>query len=104
MPLLHDRDRGLGGLAPRDVGRDRVSGVVVDELEDHALPAAGQDVLGRVQLPQAFGAGYTNRRYAARGFFLGSARATPASRKIRASDAVDGTGVQAREPASSRAR
>lgn len=41
----------------------------------------------------AFGAGYTNRRYAARGFFLGSTRATPVSRKIRASAAIDGTGV-----------
>jgi hypothetical protein len=41
----------------------------------------------------AFGAGYTNRRYEARGFFFGSTRATPASRKILASDAVDGTGV-----------
>ena len=41
----------------------------------------------------AFGAGYTNRRYAARGFFRGSARATPLARKIRASAAIDGTGV-----------
>ena len=40
----------------------------------------------------AFGAGYTNLRHAERGFFLGSALATPASRKIRASDATDGTG------------
>ena len=40
---------------------------------------------------QAFGAGYTNRRHAALGFFLGSGRATPASRKIRASDATEGT-------------
>jgi len=39
----------------------------------------------------AFGAGYTNRRQAARGFFFGSARATPVSRKILASDAVEGT-------------
>jgi hypothetical protein len=37
-----------------------------------------------------FGAGYTNRRYDARGRFRGSTRATPASRKIRANDAVDG--------------
>ncbi len=41
----------------------------------------------------AFGAGYTNRRQAERGFFFGSRRATPASRKIRASDAVEGTGA-----------
>ena len=41
----------------------------------------------------AFGAGYTNRRRAERGFFFGSRRATPASRKIRASDAVEGTGA-----------
>jgi hypothetical protein len=40
----------------------------------------------------AFGDGYTNRRHAARGFFLGSSRATPAWRKIRASDAIEGTG------------
>ena len=40
---------------------------------------------------QAFGAGYTNRRHAARGFFFGSSRATPASRKTLASDAVEGT-------------
>jgi hypothetical protein len=40
----------------------------------------------------AFGAGYTNRRHAERGFFLGSSRATPAWRKIRASDATEGTG------------
>ena len=41
----------------------------------------------------ALGAGYTNRRYAARGFFFGSNRATPASRKIRASEAGDGAGI-----------
>ncbi|WP_422386692.1 hypothetical protein [Kribbella antiqua] len=40
---------------------------------------------------QAFGAGYTNRRHAALGFRLGSSRATPASRKILASDATEGT-------------
>ncbi len=44
----------------------------------------------------AFGAGYTNRRYAARGFFEGSNRATPAVRKILASDAVEGTGSMPR--------
>ena len=49
--LVEDRDRGLGGLTPRDVGGDRVAGVVVDELEDHALASAGQHVLGRVELP-----------------------------------------------------
>ena len=40
----------------------------------------------------AFGAGYTNRRNDARGFFFGSTRATPASRKIRANDETAGTG------------
>lgn len=40
----------------------------------------------------AFGAGYPNRRYEERGFFRGSFFATPASRKIRDSDAVEGTG------------
>lgn len=34
--------------------------------------------------PVAFGAGYTNRRNAALGFFRGSTRATAAPRKIRA--------------------
>jgi hypothetical protein len=33
------------------VGGDGVTGVVVDELEDHACPAAGEDLVGRVQLP-----------------------------------------------------
>lgn len=41
---------------------------------------------------QAFGADYTNRRYEALGFFFGSTRATPASRKIRANDETAGTG------------
>jgi hypothetical protein len=49
--LLHHRDRPLGRLTRRDVGGDGVTGVVVDELEDHACPAAGEDVVGRVQLP-----------------------------------------------------
>ncbi len=40
----------------------------------------------------AFGAGYTNRRHAERGFFFGSDLATPAWRKIRANDATEGTG------------
>ena len=31
--------------------RDRVAGVVVDELKDHALASAGQHVLGGVELP-----------------------------------------------------
>src|SRR3989337_1587084 len=39
----------------------------------------------------AFGAGYTKRRHAERGFFFGSSLATPAWRKIRASDAIEGT-------------
>ena len=49
--LVEHGDRGLGGLARRDVGGDRVAGVVVDELEDHALASAGEHVLGGVQLP-----------------------------------------------------
>jgi hypothetical protein len=49
--LLHHRDRPLGRLTRRDVGGDGVTGVVVDELEDHACLAAGEDVVGRVQLP-----------------------------------------------------
>ena len=44
------------------MGRERIAGVVVDELEDQ------------------------------RGFFFVSSRATPAWRKIRASDAIEGTG------------
>ena len=42
-------------------------------------------------------------RNAALGFFRGSTFATPASRKIRANDAVDGT-APSRATASSRAR
>lgn len=40
----------------------------------------------------AFGAGYTNLRYDALGRLFGSARATPASRNMRASVAADGAG------------
>jgi hypothetical protein len=50
-----DRDRVLGGLTGCDMGGDMggegVAEVVVDELEDHALASAGQDVLGGVELP-----------------------------------------------------
>lgn len=44
----------------------------------------------------AFGAGYTNLSQAERGFFFGSSRATPFSRKIRASVATEGTRVMPR--------
>jgi hypothetical protein len=33
------------------VGGDRVTGMVIDELEDHAGAPAGQHVLGGVELP-----------------------------------------------------
>jgi hypothetical protein len=49
--LVEHDDRRLGGLAPGDVGRDRVAGVVVDELEDHALAPTGEHVLGGIELP-----------------------------------------------------
>jgi len=49
--LVEDRDRVLGGLTGCDMGGDRVAGVVVDELEDHALASTGQYVVGRVELP-----------------------------------------------------
>ena len=49
--LVEDRDRVLGGLTGCDMGGDRVAGVVVDELEDHALASAGQDVVGGVEVP-----------------------------------------------------
>ena len=49
--LVEHRDRRAGGLTPRDVGGDRVAGVVVDELEDHALAPTGEHVLGRIELP-----------------------------------------------------
>ncbi len=49
--LVDHRDRCLSGLAERDVGGDREPGVIVDELEDHALATARQNVLGGVELP-----------------------------------------------------
>ncbi len=49
--LVEDRDRGLDGLTCGDVGGDRLAGVVVLELEDHAFSSAGQHVFGRVELP-----------------------------------------------------
>jgi hypothetical protein len=49
-PVEQD-DRVLGGLGPRDVGDHGVAGMVVDELKDHGLASAGQDVLGRGELP-----------------------------------------------------
>jgi hypothetical protein len=55
--LVEDGDCGGGGLAPGDVGAHGVAGVVVDELEDHALAATGQDVLGGVELPASVGCG-----------------------------------------------
>ncbi|KQW96046.1 hypothetical protein ASC84_22025 [Acinetobacter sp. Root1280] len=49
--LVEHDDRGVGGLTPRDVGGDRVAGVVVDELEDHARAPTSEDVLGGIELP-----------------------------------------------------
>jgi len=49
--LRDDVDRRIGGLTSGDVGCDSEAGVVVDELEDHALATTGENVLGRVQLP-----------------------------------------------------
>lgn len=49
--LVEDDDGVLDGLTGRDMGRHRVTGVIVDELEDHALPASREDVLGGVELP-----------------------------------------------------
>lgn len=49
--LVHHRDRGRDSLAGGDVGGDRVEGVVIDELKDHALTAAAEHVLGGIQLP-----------------------------------------------------
>ena len=46
--LVEDGDRGLGGFTPGDMGGDRVAGVIIDELEDHALTTAGKDVAGGV--------------------------------------------------------
>ena len=36
---------------PGDVGGDGETGMVVDELEDHAFAAYGQNVFGAVELP-----------------------------------------------------
>ncbi len=96
--LVEDHDRGVSGLAFRDVRGDRVAGVVIDELEDHTLAAAREDVPISARWRRAASRrSGRDRRTAAilwraeRGFFLGSRRATPASRKILDSDAVDGT-------------
>ena len=66
--------------------------MVVDELEDHAFAAAGEDVFGRVELPARVRRGIDEPAVRGPGFFRGSTFATPASRKMRANDAVDGTG------------
>lgn len=47
--FLHHGDRRL--FSPSDVGGDREAGVVVDELVDHTLATAGEDVFGPVELP-----------------------------------------------------
>lgn len=70
-------------------GRDREAGVVVDELEDDAGPAAGEDVVGRVQLPAGVRCRIDEPAVGGPRFLP---RATPACRKIRASAAVEGTG------------
>ena len=79
----HHRDRGFGRFPGGDVGGDREAGMVIDELEDHAFTAAGEDVLGRVELPACSSVPGKNRRYAARGFFLGSVSRHRRSRKMR---------------------
>lgn len=53
--FVHHNGCVLGGLTECDVGGDRIAGVVVDELEDHALTAAAEHVLGRVELPARIG-------------------------------------------------
>ena len=92
-PFLHDGDGALGGFTPGDMGGDREPGVVVDELEDHAFATTGQHILGAVELPARVRRRINEPPNEARGFFRGSSRATPASRKIRANDAIAGTGV-----------
>ena len=49
--LVEHRDRCFSGLAARHVRGDREARMIVLELEDHAGPAVGEDVLGRIQLP-----------------------------------------------------
>ena len=89
--LANDGQSALGGLSGRDVGSDGEAGMVVLELEDHALATTLEDVLGRVELPARVRCRVDEpaiRR--ARLFFRGSLRATPALRKIRANEATDG--------------
>ena len=74
------------------MGRHREAGVIIDELEDHAFAAAGEDILGRVQLPARVRRRVDEPAIRSARLLLRSARATPARRKIRATDAVDGTG------------
>ena len=74
------------------MGRDGVAGVVVDELEDHAFAAAGEDVFGRVELPACVRRRIDEPPIRGPRLLPRLRRATPASRKIRANDAVDGTG------------
>ena len=84
-PFVPDEnDRGCGNT---EGGAELEAGV------DQALSSAGQDILGRVELPAPVRRRIHNRRCDARGFFFGSALATPASRKIRASDATDGAPI-----------
>ena len=49
--LVEDPDGRVTGLGPGDQGGHRQAGVIVLKLEDHALAASFQDVLGGVQLP-----------------------------------------------------
>lgn len=57
----------------------------------HALGATGQDVLGGVELPARVRVRVDEPSPCRAGSLLGSSRATPASRRIRAGDAVEGT-------------
>lgn len=49
--LIEHGDGRFGGLAAGRVGADRVAGVVIDQLQDHACATTGQNVLVAIQLP-----------------------------------------------------
>jgi len=94
--LVHDRDRCLSCLAAGHVGGDRESGVVVDELEDHALAAPSEDVLGGVELPARVRGGIDETAPRRSRLLLRFEARDPVARKIRASVATEGTGVMPR--------
>ncbi len=87
-----DRDRTSRGFAPSNMGRDGQAGVIVDELEDHTLPTAGEDIFGAVQLPARVRRRINEPTVRRPRLLLRLHRATPASRKIRANDDTAGTG------------